>query len=140
MGEIEVKEAFAEVSVPLLKDLPLIERLEAEAAYRIADYSTAGTVGAWKVGGSWTPVGGIRFRSGARPLGARAGDLGPPRAGQRRRGVDRRSVPQTAARRPMRRPRSRPRARPIASPRRASPPPSTRRPPRSASSTRAIPT
>ncbi|MCF2856988.1 TonB-dependent receptor [Pseudoalteromonas sp. SMS1] len=35
-----IKEAYIEVLVPVLSDLPFVEQLDVEAAYRIADYST----------------------------------------------------------------------------------------------------
>ncbi|MDV6330476.1 TonB-dependent receptor plug domain-containing protein [Asticcacaulis sp. 201] len=62
-GEFDVKEVFAELSVPILKDLPFAYRLTADAAVRTADYSTAGKTTAEKYGLQWAPVKDIRFRS-----------------------------------------------------------------------------
>lgn len=57
-------DAFIEVSVPLLAGQPMAEELTLDAAYRVADYSTAvGTVGTWKLGLIWTPVDDISFRA-----------------------------------------------------------------------------
>lgn len=61
-GQFNVKEVYAELTVPLLKDLPFVDRLELVAAYRYADYSTSGGVSAWKIGGTYAPVRGVRFR------------------------------------------------------------------------------
>lgn len=58
----EVREAFAEVLVPLVKDKPFIHSLEVEGAYRISDYERAGSVDSWKLAGSWAPIPDIRFR------------------------------------------------------------------------------
>jgi iron complex outermembrane recepter protein len=49
-GTISFKEVFGEVSIPLLKDLPLARDLSASAAGRMTDYSTSGVVYTWKVG------------------------------------------------------------------------------------------
>ncbi len=62
-GEFDVKEVFAEVSVPLLSDLPLIKQLDAELAIRFADYSTIGNATTWKAGLSWEVNDNIRVRS-----------------------------------------------------------------------------
>jgi outer membrane receptor protein involved in Fe transport len=62
-GEFTVKEAFAEVRVPLLSDIPVIDYLELEGAFRIANYSTSGTSEAWKIGGTYRPIRDLRLRS-----------------------------------------------------------------------------
>jgi iron complex outermembrane receptor protein len=58
----EVREAFAEVLVPVIKDRPFIHSLEVEGAYRVSDYERAGSVESWKLAGSWAPIPDIRFR------------------------------------------------------------------------------
>ena len=55
-GSDTVKEGFAEVAVPLLKDKPFFEELGVNGAVRVTDYRSSGTVTTWKVGGSWRPV------------------------------------------------------------------------------------
>ena len=60
---ITVKEAFGEVQVPLARDMMLLKSLDLNAAVRYADYSTTGGIVAWKVGGNWEPIDGIRFRA-----------------------------------------------------------------------------
>lgn len=58
-----VKEAFAEIRLPILADMPLFHELTIEAAGRVADYRGAtGTVFAWNAGGSYAPVPDLRFR------------------------------------------------------------------------------
>jgi len=60
----EVKEAFGEVRVPLLKDLPLIENLTLGAAGRVSDYKgSAGTVYTYNLNAEYSPVQDIRFRA-----------------------------------------------------------------------------
>lgn len=71
----DVREAYAEVLVPVLKDRPFFDSLEFEGAYRISDYQRAGSVESWKLGGSWAPVSDIRFRV-TRATAVRAPSLG----------------------------------------------------------------
>ena len=61
-GRFDVKEVFGEVVVPLARDVRFAENLELNGAVRYTDYSTSGSVVTWKVGGSYTPFQGIRFR------------------------------------------------------------------------------
>lgn len=58
----DVREAFAEVLVPVLRNQPFAHSLELEGAFRISDYERAGTVDSWKIAGSWAPVRDVRFR------------------------------------------------------------------------------
>jgi len=62
MGEYNVKEAFAEVSVPLLADIPGIYSLTLDAAGRYSDYSSIGETNTWKVGLDWTVIPSLRLR------------------------------------------------------------------------------
>ncbi|OYX30226.1 MAG: hypothetical protein B7Y99_11925 [Caulobacterales bacterium 32-69-10] len=62
-GKQNVKEAFGELAVPILKDQPFAERLDLNGAYRLTDYSTSGSVSTWKLGGTWTPVDGLKLRA-----------------------------------------------------------------------------
>lgn len=61
-GQFDVKEAFAELSAPLLADRPFFHLLSASAALRLSDYSTVGSTTTWKVDGIWAPIRDIRFR------------------------------------------------------------------------------
>lgn len=56
------KEIFAEVRVPLLADLPAIQSLSVEGAFRRSDAS-AFTYNTWNFSGNWEPVNGLRFRA-----------------------------------------------------------------------------
>ena len=61
-GGYSVKEAFVEADVPLLNG-DSTGRASINGAARITDYSTSGTVWAWKLGGTWdTPIDGLRLR------------------------------------------------------------------------------
>jgi outer membrane receptor protein involved in Fe transport len=61
-GAYSVKEAFFEANVPIL-DSDAAGRANINGAVRVTDYSTSGTVWAWKVGGTWDlPVDGFRIR------------------------------------------------------------------------------
>lgn len=53
IGEFDVKEAFTEISVPILRDVPFAQSLTVQGAYRWSDYSTAGETNTWNFGGRW---------------------------------------------------------------------------------------
>ena len=61
----EVYEAFGEIRLPILRDLPFAQELTIEAAGRVSHYEagSTGTVYAYNVGGTWAPVRDIRFRA-----------------------------------------------------------------------------
>jgi outer membrane receptor protein involved in Fe transport len=62
VGGFEVKEAFAEVDAPILKDAAFAYRLSLNAAVRFADYTHAGNATSYKVGGTWAPIQDLTFR------------------------------------------------------------------------------
>lgn len=61
-GQFDVKEGFAELNVPILKDLPFAKVLSVGAAIRFSDYSTVGNTTTWKVDGAYAPIRDITFR------------------------------------------------------------------------------
>jgi len=63
-GKITAKEAYAEVLVPLLSDLPLVNRLELELGFRISDYNTTGNSETWKALADWRLTDYLRLRGG----------------------------------------------------------------------------
>ncbi len=71
-GETTVHEGYAEVGVPLLKDLPLAYSLDLNGAIRYADYSTHGGATTWKIGATYEPLEWLRFR------GTRSRDIRAP--------------------------------------------------------------
>ncbi|MFC3068277.1 TonB-dependent receptor plug domain-containing protein [Phenylobacterium soli] len=63
-GGYNVKEAYVEVNAPVFKGFaPLLDELTFDAAYRGADYSTVGNVGAYKFSGTYGPVSWLKLRS-----------------------------------------------------------------------------
>ena len=61
----EVKEAFAEIQIPLVKDVFLLKELTATGAARVSSYQGGvGTVWAYNGGVQWSPTSGVRFRAG----------------------------------------------------------------------------
>ena len=62
-GEIDVKELYTEISVPLLADLPFVNYLGLEGGYRYSDYSTIGGVDTYKVGLEWEPTDWLKLRT-----------------------------------------------------------------------------
>ena len=61
-GSYDVKEGFAELQVPVLRDRPGAQLLQFGAAIRVSDYSTAGSTTTWKVDGTYAPVRDVRVR------------------------------------------------------------------------------
>lgn len=64
LGHTESKEAYFELLVPVLADLPLIHRLELDAAYRYSDYDTVGGVHTYKISGNWAVTPALSLRGG----------------------------------------------------------------------------
>jgi outer membrane receptor protein involved in Fe transport len=58
----KTNEAFGELRLPLLKDLPMIKELTAEGAARYSHYNTFGGVWAYNAGLTYSPFNGLRFR------------------------------------------------------------------------------
>jgi iron complex outermembrane receptor protein len=63
-GSFTVNEAFFELAVPLLSDLPFAEQVDLSAAMRYFDYSTFGDDSTWKLGLTWRMNDEIMFRGG----------------------------------------------------------------------------
>ena len=58
-----VKEAYAELRIPILRDMPFFHELTASGAARVARYQGAvGTVWSYNAGLDWAPIRDIRFR------------------------------------------------------------------------------
>jgi iron complex outermembrane receptor protein len=62
-GDFDVSEIFAEITLPLLADLPMVRQLDLDLAIRFADYSTIGNATTWKTGLSWEVDDQIRVRT-----------------------------------------------------------------------------
>ena len=62
--EYSVKEAFAELRLPILAEVPAFHELTLNGSYRIADYTLPNTssIEAWNGGLEWAPVQDVRFR------------------------------------------------------------------------------
>ena len=60
----KVKEAFGEIRVPIIKDVPALQELEISGAARVSDYKLGNTGTVWAYNGSaiWAPIKGVRFR------------------------------------------------------------------------------
>jgi iron complex outermembrane receptor protein len=63
VGSFDATDLFVELSVPLLEGAFLAESLTVDGAVRYSDYTTIGDALTWKVGGSWEPGLGLRFRT-----------------------------------------------------------------------------
>jgi outer membrane receptor protein involved in Fe transport len=62
-GEYSTKEAYGEIRIPILKDVPFAEELSFEVAGRVSDYSTIGGTDQLRLHAEWAPVKDIRFRA-----------------------------------------------------------------------------
>lgn len=62
-GSIEAVEAYAELSVPLLKDLPMVEALRFDGAIRYSDYKRFGSDVNYKAALDWNVAYGLRARA-----------------------------------------------------------------------------
>jgi outer membrane receptor protein involved in Fe transport len=61
--DLKVADVYAEIRVPILKDLPYVHELTAEGAYRYSDYNNdTDTVGAYNAGLIYAPIRDVRFR------------------------------------------------------------------------------
>ncbi len=58
-----VSEAYGELVVPLLRDMPFIHSLTVEGAYRYSDYSDFESTHTWKIGGTWMPFSELTLRA-----------------------------------------------------------------------------
>jgi outer membrane receptor protein involved in Fe transport len=90
-GSFTVKEGYAEVVVPLARDIPFLQSLELNGAVRYTDYSASGGVTTWKLGATWEPFDGLRFR------GTRSRDIRAPNSSE----LFSRTTAQTTVRNPF---------------------------------------
>ena len=62
-GSYSVMEYFAEVNVPVVRDLPFAKAIDINGAYRYSDYSNdVGGVNTYAAGMQWTPLQGFMLR------------------------------------------------------------------------------
>jgi outer membrane receptor protein involved in Fe transport len=64
IGETTVKEIYGELLVPVLADLPFVNRLELELGARQSDYDTTGGSFTWKALANWEMTDWVRVRGG----------------------------------------------------------------------------
>jgi len=61
-GSFDVWEFFAEIQAPIVRDAPLIDSWDINAAVRQSDYSTVGAVTTWTLGSQWAPTENLTIR------------------------------------------------------------------------------
>ncbi len=64
-GGFNVKEAYAEMFVPILKDMPFFRALNVTLGDRYSKYNTVGGTNNWKVGVEWKPIDDLLLRGTA---------------------------------------------------------------------------
>jgi iron complex outermembrane receptor protein len=74
-GEYNVKEYYGELRIPILRDVPGADLLQASAAARSSDYSLFGTDTTTKFGLNWRPISDLLLR-GTYAEGVRAPGIG----------------------------------------------------------------
>jgi len=62
-GGYNVKEAYAELYIPVLKDIPFIHALNVTLGDRYSKYSTFGSTNNWKIGVEYRPIEDLLLRS-----------------------------------------------------------------------------
>ncbi|WP_205574724.1 TonB-dependent receptor [Indioceanicola profundi] len=62
-GEFTAKEAYVELAVPVLSNLPFVQRLDVNAAARYSDYDLFGSDENYKLGLDWQVIDGVRLRA-----------------------------------------------------------------------------
>lgn len=62
-GRTRATEGYAEIGVPLLEDLPLVQSLDADLAGRMTNYSIGGRWDTWKLGLRWALNSSIMLRA-----------------------------------------------------------------------------
>ena len=63
-GSFNVREAFAELKVPLVEGRPFAQELSLDLADRFARYNPQGAANAYNIGAVWAPIDQVRFRAG----------------------------------------------------------------------------
>lgn len=63
MGDFKVIEGFAELRIPLLRDLPFAHQLDLNLSGRLSDYSTVGNTEAWAASLEYMPTDWLKVRS-----------------------------------------------------------------------------
>jgi outer membrane receptor protein involved in Fe transport len=61
-GGFTVKEAYAELFIPILKDMPFARSLTVDLGDRFSKYSLAGSTSNWKVSVEWRPIDDLLLR------------------------------------------------------------------------------
>ncbi|WP_165799680.1 TonB-dependent receptor domain-containing protein [Sphingomonas oleivorans] len=63
-GSVDTSELYAELLVPVLKDLPLVQEFNLDLGYRYSDYSSIGGVHTYKADFDWRVFEPLRLRGG----------------------------------------------------------------------------
>lgn len=63
-GNFNLWEVFTEARIPLVDHAPLMDRLEADLAYRYSSYNLGFSTNTYKLGLVWAPINAVRLRAG----------------------------------------------------------------------------
>jgi iron complex outermembrane recepter protein len=62
-GNFNLWEAFTEARIPLVDNVPFVNRLETDVAYRYSSYNLGFNTNTYKLGLEWSPIDAVRFRA-----------------------------------------------------------------------------
>jgi iron complex outermembrane recepter protein len=63
-GSYTSREAYFELGVPVLRDLPFAKAVDLDLAYRYSKYSTSGSANTWNARAAWAVNDDLKFRGG----------------------------------------------------------------------------
>ncbi len=63
-GKTKALEGYAELLIPVLRDVPAIKEFNLAPSYRYSDYNTVGGISTYKIDADWLVVDGVRLRGG----------------------------------------------------------------------------
>ena len=98
-GSTSVKEVYAEVSIPVVKDLPFVKSFEIDPGVRWSDYNTTGGAETYKIMGDWSVNDWMRFRGGYQSAtrSPNVAELFTPKGGSQIQGVNGTTTPDPCA-------------------------------------------
>jgi outer membrane receptor protein involved in Fe transport len=74
-GHYDTKEAYAEIGIPVLRDLPFAKAVDVEGSWRFQDYSTTSTDQSWALRSTWAIDDNVKLRV-SRSRAVRAPNVG----------------------------------------------------------------
>ena len=98
-GTTDVKELYAELSIPIVKNLPFVKSLEVDPGVRYSDFSTESGIITYKILGDWQVNDWLRFRGGYQSANRapNVAELYTPKGGSQIQGTNGTTTPDPCA-------------------------------------------